>query len=155
MNNNYEVTTSNSGRDSKDYTSNLQHTENILLLAKENAENISKALDVASQITDVYAESQRLNAQVTIAKEMSKVEMAKIASKYMATRDIIEKTFSERHGALSKLYSALDNALEKGNNEQILAAMHNIGAIVTTSPLADIQEFAKRFNDTSVPLLDF
>lgn len=135
--------------------SSLERTENILLLARENAENINKALDVASQITDVYAESQRLNAQVAIVQEMSKVEMAKVAAKYMATKDVIEKTFAERHGALSQHYKALDHALENGDRELILAAMHQISAIVTTSPLNDIQEFVKRFNDTSTPLLDF
>ena len=149
------TTESQNPHNCKDKYLMLQHTENILGLVKENADIISKTLDLAGQITDVYAESQRLNAQVAIASEMSKVELAKIASKYMVTRDLIEKTFAERGCALSYLYATLDHALERGDNELILASMNKIGAIVTSSPLADIQEFTRKFNDTNVPLLDF
>ena len=135
--------------------STLERTENILTLVRQNTEIINRGFDLASQITDVYSESQRLNAQVAITQEMSKVQMAKIAAKYMATRDVIEHTFAERGTALSKFYHALDHAIESDNQELILAAMHNISSIVTTSPLEDIQSFCARYNDTSQQLLDW
>ena len=135
--------------------STLDRCENMLGLVRENTEIFNRTIDLASQVTDVYAESQRLNAQVTIAQEMSKVQIANIAAKYMATRDVIEKTFAERNKALSHYYAVLDNAVKDGDRDLIINAMHQISSVVTTSPLADIKAFTEKLNDTSQPLLDW
>lgn len=136
------------------YSSNSK-IQDISSLVQANSAIINKTLDLASQITDVYAESQRLNAKVEMVKEWSKVEIAKTAAKYLTTKDIIEKTFSERSQVLGKHYRVLEEGLQSGDKDLILAAMHEISSIVTTSPLADIQNFIKRFEDKSVTLLDF
>lgn len=130
-------------------------TENILTLVKANEQVIMQGIDLASQVTEVYAESQRLNAQVKMTEQWSQVEMAKTAAKFYATKELIERTFGERHQALSSHYKALDHAIECGDRELIVAAMHQISTIVTSSPLADFQTFVERFNDKSQPLLDF
>lgn len=133
----------------------LSRTESLLAQVQANEVIISQGLDVANRVADVYAESQRLNAQVEMAREWSKVQVAKTAAKFYATKEIIERTFGERHEALSAHYRALDHAIEVGDRNLIVAAMHQIGTIVTSSPLADIQAFTARFEDTSMPLLDF
>ncbi len=133
----------------------LEQTQNILTLVKANEQVVMQGLDLASQVTDVYAESQRLNAQVKMTEQWSQVEMAKTAAKFYATKELIERTFGERHEALSAHYRALDHALACGDRDLIVAAMHQISTIVTSSPLADFQTFVARFNDKSQPLLDF
>lgn len=134
---------------------NTADAQNMLTLVKANEQVIMQGLDVASQVTEVYAESQRLNAQVKMTEQWSRVEMAKTAAKFYATKELIERTFGERHEALSKYYNALDHALVSGDRDLIVAAMHQISSIVTSSPLADFQTFVERFNDKSQPLLDF
>lgn len=134
---------------------NTADAQNMLTLVKANEQVIMQGLDVASQVTEVYAESQRLNAQVKMTEQWSRVEMAKTAAKFYATKELIERTFGERHEALSKYYNALDHALASGDRDLIVAAMHQISSIVTSSPLADFQTFVERFNDKSQPLLDF
>lgn len=133
----------------------LEQTQNILTLVKANEQVVMQGLDLASQVTDVYAESQRLNAQVKMTEQWSQVEMAKTAAKFYATKELIERTFGERHEALSAHYRALDHALACGDRDLIVAAMHQISTIVTSSPLADFQTFVERFNDKTQPLLDF
>ncbi len=133
----------------------LEQTQNILTLVKANEQVVMQGLDLASQVTDVYAESQRLNAQVKMTEQWSQVEMAKTAAKFYATKELIERTFGERHEALSAHYRALDHALACGDRDLIVAAMHQISTIVTSSPLADFQTFVARFSDKSQPLLDF
>ncbi len=133
----------------------LDRTQNILTLVKANEQVIRQGMDLVAQVTDVYAESQRLNAQIAMREQWSRVEMAKTAAKFYATKELIERTFGERHQALSAHYRALDHALACGDRDLIVAAMHQISSIVTSSPLADFQTFVERFNDKSQPLLDF
>lgn len=116
---------------------------------------IDKTLDVASQVAEVYAESQRLNAQVDIARMASQVELAKIASKFQVTKLTIESVFGERKSALSHHYDTLDYGIKNGDRELIMAAMHQISSIVVSSPLADIQSFIEAFDTEGAPLLDF
>lgn len=127
----------------------------FLNLVTANQQLVDKALDLGKQVVDVYAESQRLNAKVAVVQEMSKIELAKIAAKFKNTQTIIEKTFEERGMALSAQYKALDYAIEKGDSSLIIGAISQISNVVTTSPLQDIQNFAKLYDDTSQPLLDF
>ncbi len=133
----------------------LDRTQNILTLVKANEQVIRQGMDLVAQVTDVYAESQRLNAQIAMCEQWSRIEMAKTAAKFYATKELIERTFGERHQALSAHYRALDHALACGDRDLIVAAMHQISSIVTSSPLADFQTFVERFNDKSQPLLDF
>ena len=142
----------------QNYDGNKFSKENILALSDavaQNKEILNRSLDLATQITDVYAESQRLNAQVEIVKENSKVALAAITARFLTTRQIIEETFKERRFALNASYEVLQKGIDDNNTDLILAGMREIGKVVVTSPLQDIQEFARRFNDTSQPLLDF
>lgn len=120
-----------------------------------NKDILNKTLDLGKQIADVYAESQRLNAQVEIVKEASKVKLAQIAAKFLTTKDVLDKVFSEREKSLSEDYKALNYGIETGNTDLIIKAMGNISSIVVSSPLADINNFIERMEDTSMPLLDF
>ena len=133
----------------------IDRTTDMLAMVQANREVITQGLDLAAQITDVYAESQRLNAKVEMVSQWSQVEMAKTAAKFYATREIMERVFDERHEALSAHYRTLDHALASGDRELIVAAMQQISSVVTSSPLEDIELFTKQFNDPSVNLLDF
>lgn len=133
----------------------LGRVEAISCLVSQNMEVVNKVVDLASQVTDVYAESQRLTAAVEIERERSKVELAKTAAKFMLTKQIIEEKFSERRQALSAHYTVLEKAIESNDKDLIINAMHQISSIVVTSPLADIQDFIRAFEDKSQPLLDF
>lgn len=124
-------------------------------IISENKDLINKTLDLGMRIADVYAESQRLNAQVEFVKEAGKVKMAQIAAKFLTTKDVLDKVFSERDKSLSRHYKALDYGIETGNTDLIIKAMSNISSVVVTSPLADITSFIERMEDKSKPLLDF
>lgn len=136
-------------------TSDAVETNTILDIMKSNADLMNKAMNLASQMTEVYAESQRLAAKVECVKEYTKLELAKCAAKFQLAKGIIENTFSERRSTLQKFYDVLDMAIQKDDANMIISAMHEIGSVVVTSPLADIQNFIKSFEDTSQPLLDF
>ncbi|MDE6415666.1 MAG: hypothetical protein K2K68_01395 [Duncaniella sp.] len=133
----------------------MSDIEGFSNMVAQNAEVFHHALDITTQIAEVYGESQRLSARVDMVREYSKVELAKTAAKFQLTKDLIEKTFSERKGALSSLYNVLDDAIEKGDRELIINAMHQISSVVVSSPLSDIQNFIKAFEDKDQPLLDF
>ena len=132
--------------------------ENIRLISDSVAQNkdvVNKALDLTAKFADVYAESQRLNAQVEITKEMSKVELARISSTFLNTRLLIQETFKERRFGLDAYYQALEKGLAENNQEMIISAMTQIGQVVTSSPLEDIKEFAKAVANKDKTILDF
>lgn len=133
----------------------MTKAESISNLVSQNVEVVNRVLDVTTQITDVYRESQQLAAKVEVVKEYGKIELAKTAAKFQTTKSLIEETFGERREALSAYYKVLDSAIENGNEDLILKAMQMIGSVVVTSPLSQIQEFVKAFENKGVPLLDF
>lgn len=127
-------------------------------LVEQNAEIVkvaSRGLDLISQMTEVYRESQQLNAKVEVVKEYGKLQLAKTAAKFYTTKSIIEEVFGERREALSSYYKVLDNAIKSGNENMIVQAMQMIGSVVVSSPLSQIQNFIKAFEDKDQPLLDF
>lgn len=133
----------------------VQNAQSISNLIQQNQDVINKTLDLSHKIADVYSESQRLNAQVEIVKEKSKIQIANIAAKYLTTKTIIEEVFSERRVALSAHYKVLDEGIRSGDKDLIVKAMHEISTVVVSSPLEDINSFIERYNDTSQTLLDF
>lgn len=90
-----------------------------------------------------------------VVKEYGKIELAKTAAKFQTTKTLIEETFGERREALKSYYRVLDKAIDDGNEDMIVKAMQMIGSVVVTSPLSQIQDFVKAFEDKSRPLLDF
>lgn len=133
----------------------IQRAQSISDLVSQNESLVNRVLDISSQIIDVYRESQLLAAKVEIVKEYGKIELAKTAAKFQTTKHLIEEVFGERREALSIYYKTLDHAIEMGDNSLIVNAMQQISSIVVSSPLSDIQNFIKVFEDKTQPLLDF
>lgn len=137
------------------YYTPSQRLNDLSAFVSQHTMLLDKTLDLASQVTEVYAESQRLSAQVELARIKSQEEIAKMASKFQVTKMTIEKVFGERQSALQQHYKTLDYGIKNGDKEIIIAAMHQISSIVVSSPLADIQNFIEAFNTEGAPLLDF
>ena len=107
--------------------------------------------NASQQIANIYAMSCRIKQ----IKAQTDVQLANTIAKYKVCHEFLESTFGERHEALQKHYDVLDNAVASGDRDLILAALHGISDIVTTSPLSELQRLAEVFDDPSVPLLDF
>lgn len=137
------------------YYNPSQRLNDISAFVSQHTVLLDKTLDLASQMTEVYAESQRLNTAVDLARIKSQEELAKMASKFQVTKLTIEKIFGERQSALSQHYKTLDYGIHNGDREIIIAAMQQISSIVVSSPLADIQNFIEAFDTEGAPLLDF
>ena len=140
--------------------------EDKMLARMEMASNIADqvnqfgniACNVAStaeRVADLYAECKRVEAQTEQVKAWSQVEIAKTIAKYKSCQEFMYHTFGERDKALTKHYDLLDKAIAGNDKELIIAALRGIGGIVTKSPLEDLEQFAKLYEDTSQTLLDF
>ena len=114
--------------------------------------NLSGMVD---RVADMYAECKRIEAQTELVKAWSQVEIVKTVAKYKSCQEFMFHTFGERDKALTKHYDLLDKAIISNDKDHIIAALQGIGGIVTKSPLQDIEQFARLFEDTSQPLLDF
>lgn len=125
---------------------------------KSMCEEVSYAMDklgvtdnIVQNVTEVYNMHQRTEQM----RLWSNAQITSTIARYKACHEFLSHTFEERGGALQKHYDVLDRAIESGDKELIIAAMQGISSIVTTSPLQDLEEFAKVFNDPDAPLLDF
>lgn len=119
------------------------------------AENLTGTLNQAERIASLYSDCQMVKAQTEQVKAWSQVEIAKTVAKYKSCQEFMYHTFGERDKALAKHYELLDKAIEGNDKDLIISALQGIGGIVTKSPLQDLEEFAKLYEDTSQPLLDF
>lgn len=114
-----------------------------------------KKSGLTDDVTNMYRECVRFSGQTKAIEAMSKVKLEEMAYKFEICQKFITSSFNERNGALQKDYKVLDDAVKRGDRELIIAAMGNISSIVTTSPLSDLQELCKRFDDPTSALLDF
>lgn len=116
---------------------------------KNNPEFVNRA-------TEIWNENNRLSKQIKILEVQNEAQMIKITEKYKLYRDILTAIFSERQIALAAHYRTLDNALENGDREVIIASLKGISSIVTQNPLESLAEFSKVLdNDNETLLLDF
>lgn len=118
-------------------------------------DKLNTGMTLAQNVGGMYRECLQLHEQRKVVEAKTKVELVKTVAQYKLAQDFITKTFSERAGALQQNYKVLDDAIARGDRDMILAAMGKIGDIVTTSPLAQLQELCERFDDPDDSLLDF
>ncbi len=128
-----------------------------ILMEKVNqfANTANNALNFAGKVAEMYAECKRVEAQTEQVKAWSQVEIAKTIAKYKSCQEFMYHTFGERDRALTKHYDLLDKAIANDDKELIIEALRGIGGIVTKSPLEDLEQFAKLYDDTTQTLLDF
>lgn len=118
-------------------------------------QSMSMVVDKAQNLASVYSQCVEMNAKTQQVNAWSQTQIANTIAKYKVCEDFLTKSFGERNGALQKHYDILDEAVNKGDREMIIAALQNISSIVTTSPLQDLQKFTELFNDPDQALLDF
>jgi len=111
--------------------------------------------NTTQQLLDIHRQSVELRERTKQIDALSKVQIAKIAAKYRLAETALCNIFSERDKALGKHYELLDKAIEKDDNELVIAALKGISGIVSSSPLSDFEKMLSIYDDTSVPLLDF
>ena len=74
---------------------------------------------------------------------------------YAKFQDVLERVLGEREKALGKLFEVMDKAFDSNNHELLLQSMQQIGIIVTSTPLAEIDRLSRLYDDDSQTLLDF
>lgn len=118
-------------------------------------DRFNTGLSLVQNVGGMYNQCMQLREHRKEVEAMSKVELARTVAKYKVAQQFITESFAERNRALQQDYKVLDDAIKRGDREMIIAAMGKIGDIVTTSPLAELQELCERFDDPEDSLLDF
>lgn len=120
-----------------------------------NETHVTQALNLMQSAVDLYSQCKMVEEKTEQIRMWSEVKIAETVAKYRSCQEFLNYTFGERDKALSKHYDLLDKAVEDGDKELIVEALHGISGIVTASPLSKFEEFVKLYEDTSQPLLDF
>ena len=93
--------------------------------------------------------------QTERVKLENNTQIVRILAKFQTNKDILEKVFGERERSLGKLFDLMDKALDSDDHELLLQSMQQIGKIVTSTPLAEIERLSRLYDDDSQTLLDF
>lgn len=120
-----------------------------------NETHVTQALNLMQSAVDLYSQCKMVEEKTEQIRMWSEVKIVETVAKYRSCQEFLNYTFGERDKALSRHYDLLDKAVEDGDKELIVEALHGISGIVTASPLSKFEEFVKLYEDTSQPLLDF
>ena len=140
---------------SEKFNNGMDRCEGLLGQVQDISDQMLAVSDAAQNIANLYTQCQAFKARTEQVKAWSNVQMANTIAKYKVCQQFLESTFGERNEALQKHYELMDKAMESGDRELILASMQGISNIVTKSPLDELEQFAKVFNNPDLPLLDF
>lgn len=122
---------------------------------EKGADSKDESAGLLQNAMSLYKECSELEAKTEQIRLMTQVQLANIAARYQSCHEFLAYTFGERDKALEKHYDLLDQAMSNGDKDLVVEALRGISGIVTKSPLEDFEKFAKIFEDTSKPLLDF
>lgn len=89
----------------------------------------NQVADVANKVTDILELREKRKAFEAAAK----LEAERIKSDYQENKLLIEKTYAKQSRALDLSEKVLDDALEKGNDAQVLAALSTIAGVAKQS----------------------
>lgn len=127
----------------------------FLQQVNDTTDKLTQGLTLAQNVGSMYNDMLQLHEKRKTVEAISQVKLANTVAKYKVAQQFITESFGERNSALQQDYKVLDDAIAKGDREMIIAAMSKIGDIVTSSPLAELQELLVRFDDPDDSLLDF
>lgn len=111
---------------------------------------VTLALDLVSAWKEYQnTAEQEQTARAAIAAERD-VRIKAIKEQAKLLRDVIGKTFDERARNFDKYFHILNKSLEEKNDKGIDAALTLILAQTKISPMAQVTELIKNFNDPAV-----
>lgn len=121
----------------------------------KGAEILQYNIPLVEKILDVRKECELARLQTERVKLENNTQIVRILAKFQTNKDILEKVFGERERSLGKLFDLMDKALDSDDHELLLQSMQQIGKIVTSTPLAEIERLSRLYDDDSQTLLDF
>ena len=111
---------------------------------------VTLALDLVSAWKEYQnTAEQEQTARAAIAAERN-VRIKAIKEQAKLLRDVIGKTFDERARNFDEYFHILNKSLEEKNDKGIDAALTLILAQTKISPMAQVTELIKNFNDPAV-----
>ena len=121
----------------------------------KGAEILQYNIPLVEESLDVRKECEVARLQTERVKLENNTQIVRILAKFQTNKDILEKVFGERERSLGKLFDLMDKALDSDDHELLLQSMQQIGKIVTSTPLAEIERLSRLYDDDSQTLLDF
>ena len=97
---------------------------------------VNQATDIVNKVTDVLELREKRKA----FEAATKLEAKRIQTDYQENKLLIEKTYAKQSRALDLSEKVLDDALEKGNDAQVLAALNTIAGVAKQSIVDELSK---------------
>lgn len=102
----------------------------------------TQALELLNTIINAYTEVERITETEKTKRyaieQQSKVALAKIDAQKAVLMQYIEYTFAERKNIFDKLFNVVDDAIKKGDNQQLALGLKNMTDLATSNPFKDL-----------------
>lgn len=97
---------------------------------------VNQVNEIANKVTDVLELREKRKA----FEAATKLEAIRIQTDYQENELLIEKTYAKQSRALDLSEKVLDDALEKGNDAQVLAALNTIAGVAKQSIVDELSK---------------
>lgn len=114
---------------------------------KTTAEVAGMLSSTINNVADVWKTSKIIEQNIAEINSKTTVELARIAADYNKFQASLNHIFSDRHMALNKTYSLLDQALASNDRELIIHSLRAMSDIVTSRPFEDFDKFMDNWDD--------
>lgn len=102
----------------------------------------TQALELLNTIINAYTKVERITETEKTKRyaieQQSKVALAKIDAQKAVLMQYIEYTFAERKNIFDKLFNVVDDAIKKGDNQQLALGLKNMTDLATSNPFKDL-----------------
>lgn len=123
------------------------------ITAHDSALSAIEMLITSHKEYKIIAEQERTKRQAIQA--WKETRLAQIQSQKEILQNYLEYTFAERKLSISKMFDALDVAIQSNNLEMINVAIGSIVGIIQTSPLKQVDSLMVGLNDDNVKHIEF
>lgn len=101
---------------------------------------IATLTNASTDLLGTITEYKRINADVKIAHEQAKLIAHKMDLDFAKEMTVLNRSMDSRDKVLSYEGEALQDAIEKGNTQQILAAMAAMNCTLDKSPVDELNK---------------
>jgi len=116
----------------------------------KNTSDTSHILDFFEKLTDTYREYKTTEVELEKINAQKEILIEVIKRKYDLLQNIFNEIFKEREESINKIFEMLDKGIEEDNKEIISVGLAGLSQLVSSSPFANIENFAKAINSNQI-----
>lgn len=119
----------------KEFTANIGAQARAVVSSKDVVAALIYVVEMASEVAKFESAQQTVRVGIAAERDMA---IAKIEMQKTVLMDYLDRSFDERKENFQRLFTVVDDALEKDNIQQLAMGLDSILKLAETSPFKDL-----------------